>query len=149
MFFYVKLDKKIPDSGGGIRTHDQLVTLVFLFPKRVDYIISREGSEALPQLHFDKWSWVLSCEIVSEPSKDWIPACAGMTIFGLAADYHFLADLGFQSRIYLYYTMYAGSRFSGTIHLVFQPQLLEEAAFIVHSQLRYHCATPEFGILKF
>ena len=43
---------KIPDSGGGIRTHDQLITLVFLFPKRVDYIIpasrrERRG-EALP-----------------------------------------------------------------------------------------------------
>jgi len=55
--------------------------------------------------------------IVSEPC---------LKFQALAADYHILSDLGFQ-----------------TIHLVIRPQLLEEAASF-HSQLRYRCATREY-----
>jgi len=40
IFFYQKIPHGIFCSAGRIRTDDQLVTSVFRFPKRMDYIIT-------------------------------------------------------------------------------------------------------------
>ena len=52
-------------SGGGIRTHDQLITFVPKLPLGMDYIMIRKAD---PRRFPRRKIGVLSCEIVSTPS---------------------------------------------------------------------------------